>query len=158
VVEHGIADLSAGASALAVGSPGFTKGDIVRDRDWGTVLFLIAFVIGVGATSTLVNHLQPPWSWRFPIAVASYVLLLIAIWLPLVIGGERVLVLASCVGIMLFGVLVVLAVHDSAHLWFYLVGGLLFFVQGLVATSTYWNRLLRNLPERDGQAYADTDE
>jgi len=130
----------------------------VRDRDWGTVLFLIAFVIGVGATSTLVYHLQPPWSWRFPIAVASYVLLLIAIWLPLVIGGERVLVLASCVGNVLFGVLVVLAVHDSAHLWFYLVAGLLFFVQGLVATSMYWNRLLRNLPERDGQAYADTDE
>lgn len=134
------------------------KGVKVRDRDWGTLLFCVAFVVGAGATSTLVYHLQPPWSWRSPIAVAAYVLLLIAIWLPLVIGGERVRVLAACAGSMLLGVLVVLAVYDRVHWWVYALGGLLYFGQGLVATSTYWKRLLRNPLERDGQAYTDIDE
>jgi hypothetical protein len=124
----------------------FMKGGSVREPDWGSILFLGAFVIGFGATAILLYHLQPPWSWRFPIAVAAYVILLIALWLPLFKAGMYVPVLAACVMSMLLGALAVLAVSDRAHWRVYGLGGLFFLVQGVIATSTYWKRVLRNRP------------
>jgi type IV secretory pathway TrbD component len=131
----------------------------VRDRDWSNILTIMPGAASFVGTLLLVELVHPPLSWRFPVSLVLYTILLIVPLLPLVTLRYDIVVLAAGLMSLLFGILAALALFDLARWWIYAVGGLLYFVQALVAVSFLARRHRRlaavQPPE---QAYAQPDE
>lgn len=130
----------------------------MSDSHFADALPILGGVLGLGSAVLILHYAQPSWSAQLVIGGVIFALLITSIWLPLFLKDDIVRIIVITMGGCFFGVCVGIGINDREHWWLYLAGAILFFIQGIIASTKFWTQQMATPPIEDESIPQGTEE